>query len=122
MSFLLPVRSDFARMRLPLDTCYLEVFAVGQAGWVRGNLFETDSSLGPELICFLLFPLLTGPVCFPQSVCFGYCQIAEGLEGRSHLPEHDRSDNLRKPCASGHAGTDQRLHRLIPRAALSGVG
>lgn len=57
---------------------------------------------------------LSGPVCFPQSVCFGYYQIPEGLQSRSHLPEHDGNDHLRKPGARVHVRQDQRLHCLTP--------
>lgn len=70
---------------------------------------------------FSLFLFLTGPVCFPQSVCFGYYQIPEGLKSGSYLPEHNCDDNLWEPCAHNHVWKDKWLHRLIPKETLSGV-
>ena len=101
--------------------CSLVGWWVGLEG---GNLFEKTFSA--NLWCsfvfyFFLFLFLTGPVCFPQSVCFGYYQIPEGLESGSYLPEHNCNDNLWEPCTHDHVWKDQWLHCLIPKENLSGV-
>lgn len=77
---------------------------------------------GTYVYLFFLFPFFSsGPVCFPQPVCFGYYQIPERVKSRSHLSEHNCNDNLWKPWASEHVWKDQRLHRLVPKQILSEV-
>ena len=100
--------------------CSLVGWWVGLEG---GNLFEKtfSANLWCSFFFFFLFLFLTGPVCFPQSVCFGYYQIPEGLESGSYLPEHNCNDNLWEPCTHDHVWKDQWLHCLIPKENLSGV-
>lgn len=90
-------------------------------GLEGGNLRKPWVLIFGASLFFFFFLFLTGPVCFPQSVCFGYYQIPEGLKGGSYLPEHNCNDNLWEPFTHNHVWKDERLHCLIPKENLSGV-
>lgn len=124
MRVLLSVVSDFTRTWRPLDKCAWR--GGGGSWWVWGRGGNLKIALGANNLwdlCSFAFSFYsaTGPVCFPQPVCFGYYQIPEGLKSRSHLPEHNGNDNLWKPCPRGCVWKDKWLHRLIPKSDLSGL-